>query len=421
MKAAIVSIGTELTRGELINTNAQWLAEQLTGLGFEVIEHSVVADELAVIESTLKRITAQAGVVLVTGGLGPTTDDLTAQAAAATASVTLVRNEAAVEAITEIFKRRRFAMPQSNLKQADLPQGAEMLPNAVGTAPGFAMKLGEAQCFFLPGVPAEMKYLFGAEVTPRITKLTEQNTYQLHMRTFGLTESKIADLLVDLEADLETKALRGPRTIIGYRASFPEIEVKVLTRAANVREAEREANRVADQIYDRLGDVVFGGKEDSFAGYVGRVLKKHGKRLAVAESCTGGLVGKLLTDVAGSSEYFVLDAVVYSNTAKTALLGVSEQILAECGAVSAETVTAMAEGALRVSGADIALAISGIAGPGGGTDDKSVGAVWFGLAKTGEESFAREHHFPWDRERVRMMSAYVGLRMVADAVLGERE
>jgi nicotinamide-nucleotide amidase len=421
MNVAILSIGTELTRGELVNTNAQWLAEQLTGLGFEVVEHSAVADDLKVIEHALKRLASGAGVVIVTGGLGPTTDDLTAQAAAATAGVALVRNQAAVEAITERFKRYRRPMPHSNLKQADFPEGAEMLPNAQGTAPGFALKVGDARCFFLPGVPVEMKHLFETHVSPRIAGLTEQNSYQLHMRTFGLTESKIADLLADLEESLGAESARGTRTIIGYRATFPEIEIKVWTRAADKRQAEREANRVADQIYERLGEAVFGGREDSFAAYVGRVLKKSRRRLAIAESCTGGLVGKLVTDVAGSSEYFVLDAVVYSNQAKTALLGVSEQLLAEYGAVSPEAVTAMAEGALRVSGADIALAISGIAGPDGGSEDKPVGAVWFGLAKKGEETVARELHFPGDRYRVRTLSAYNGLKMVADAILGERE
>jgi nicotinamide-nucleotide amidase len=421
MKSAILSTGTEVTRGELVNTNAAWIAEQLVELGFEVIEHCAVPDDLAAVQTSLARLATEAPVVIVTGGLGPTSDDLTAQAAASTAAVALVRNPEAVTAITERFRSFRRSMPHSNLKQADLPDGAEMLPNALGTAPGFELKLGSASCFFLPGVPTEMKQMFESEVARRIAGMADPNMYQLHMRTFGLTESKIADLLVDLEEQLTEQRGRGYETVIGYRALFPEVEVKVLTRAADRRKAEREANRVADEIADRLGDTVYGGKGASYPAYVGEILKKRRRRLALAESCTGGLVGKLLTDSPGSSEFLVLDAVVYLNRAKTELLGVSEDVLAEHGSVSAETVTAMAEGALRVSGADVALAISGIAGPGGGTDEKPVGTVWFGLAQRGQDTVAREHHFPGERDRVRTWSAYTGLKMVVDAVLQQED
>jgi nicotinamide-nucleotide amidase len=231
------------------------------------------------------------------------------------------------------------------------------------------------------------------------------------MRTFGLPESSLGELLDGVEAQF-------PGVTIGYRASFPEIELKVLARANDVRAAEKLAERASEEVKRRVGDVIYGGREDTFAGAIGRTLRDRGLTLAVAESCTGGLVGSMLTTVPGSSEYLLLDAVVYSNSAKTSVLGVGEETLRAYGAVSEETAIAMVNGVLRVSSADIGVSITGIAGPGGGTDEKPVGTVWIAVGSRAGAMFARRFKFFGVREYVRKLSAYTALRMVQRLALG---
>ena len=411
MSAAILSIGTELTRGELVNTNAAWLGEELTKLGFEVVEHATVDDDLDRIVTLILRFAGTQRVVVVTGGLGPTSDDLTTEAAAKAAGVGLIRDESVVEGIRRKFKLFGRVMPESNAKQGDFPVGAEVLQNPVGTAPGFSMSIGACRFFFVPGVPREMKHIFHESIAPAVAELAERRTHQEHIRTFGMTESGVAQALAGLEQ-------QHAGLTLGYRAHFPEIEVKVHVRADSAAQAEARATAIADQVRDILGGAVFGGRDDSFAEVVGRALREHGMTLAVAESCTGGQVGEMLTRIPGASDYLLLDAVVYANSAKEAVLGVSPDLLQTHGAVSAETAAAMAEGALRVAGADIAVSITGIAGPGGGTEDKPVGTVWFGLARRGEPTITKHRKLPWGRDRVQTLSAYVALELVRRAVLG---
>lgn len=411
MTAAVLSIGTELTRGELVNSNVAWLSEELTKMGFEVVEHATVDDDLPRIVSLLHRFAALHEVVVCTGGLGPTTDDLTTEAVARAAGVDLVRDERVVEGIRAKFEAFGRVMPESNAKQGDFPSGARVLDNSMGTAPGFAVELGKAQMFFVPGVPREMKHIFADAIAPRITSMAPRRTHQVHLRSFGMTESGVGQALRDLEASHEGLTL-------GYRASFPEIEVKVRVRAETSDAAHAKAERIAEEVEARLGHAVFGRRGDTFPAVVGGVLREHGLKLAVAESCTGGRVGEMLTRIPGSSDYLLLDAVVYANEAKHAVLGVSETVLEVHGAVSPETAAAMAEGALRVVDADIAVSITGIAGPGGGTEDKPVGTVWFGLARRGEPTVTKHRKLPWGRERVQILSSYVALEMVRRAVLG---
>jgi len=411
MTAAVLSIGTELTRGELVNTNAAWLGEELTKLGFDVVEHATVDDHLDRIVTLLRRFAEVHRIVIVTGGLGPTSDDLTTLAAARAAGVGLRRDERVVEGIRQKFKAFGRVMPESNAKQGDFPEGAKILANPVGTAPGFAMTIGEARLFFVPGVPREMEHIFDESIMQAIAALAEPRAHQVHLRTFGMTESGVAEALAGLEEEYEGLTL-------GYRAHFPEIEVKVHVRADSSAHAELLAHSIADRAREILGDAVFGGRADSFAAVVGRALRDAHKTLAVAESCTGGLVGEMLTQVPGASDYLLLDAVVYANSMKEAVLGVSPELLRAHGAVSSETAAAMAEGALRGAGADIAISVTGVAGPGGGTEEKPVGTVWFGLAQRGEPTVTKHRKLPWGRDRVRTLSAYVALELVRRAALG---
>lgn len=410
MTAAVLTIGTEITRGELVDTNAAWLAARLTALGFEVVEIDTVDDRRERIIAAIRRLAAAAPVVIVTGGLGPTSDDLTAECAAAAAGVDLVRDEGVLENLRRRFASLGRTLTSSNERQADVPRGAEVLGNPVGTAPAFKLTVGTAQCFFLPGVPEEMKRIFEELVTPRIGPLAEANSYQIVLRTYGLPESVVGERLADLEAQY-------PGLTLGYRVSFPEVEVKVLVRAAERNAARSLAERVADEVRARLGDHVYGEDDDTFAAAVGRALRARGYTLAVAESCTGGLIGALLTEVPGSSDYFLFDAVTYSNASKERVLGVPSEVLIAHGAVSAECVMRMAEGARRVSGADLAVAVSGIAGPGGGSADKPVGLVFFALASP-DGTRVVEKRFAGDRARVQRAAAFFALSLVWNACKG---
>lgn len=407
MTAAVLSIGTEITRGELVNTNAAWLASGLTDLGFEVLEQCTVDDDKGRIVGVIERVARGAKVVVCTGGLGPTTDDLTTEAVAATLGVTLERDAAALEHIRRRFEKLGRTMSESNAKQADFPVGATVLPNPVGTACGFMVEIRGARVFFMPGVPHEMKRMFEEQVVPRIREMAPRDSHQIRYRTFGLPESVVGERLAGIEA-------AHPGVTIGYRAHFPEIEVKVLARGQVHGEAVELATKAAAEVRARLGEVIYGEGEDTFAGVVGRALRTRGWTLAIAESCTGGLVGHLLTREPGASDFLVLDAVTYANSAKQAVLGVDEEVLRGHGAVSAEVATRMAEGARRVSGADVALAITGIAGPTGGSETKPVGLVYI-AASTAKGSVVKEHRFPGDRVWIQTLAAYQGLSLIKAA------
>jgi len=407
MTCAVLCIGTELTRGELVNTNATWLASALTDLGFDVIEDVVIDDDCDRISATLERLGKAVRVIVCTGGLGPTTDDLTTRAVATTLGVRLVRDEASLESIRRRVEKAGRALTPSNAKQAEFPQGADILPNPVGTAPGFGVTIGGASAFFMPGVPSEMRKMFDEQVVPRIRTLATRTTHQVRLRTYGLPESVVGERLAGVEEAF-------PGVLIGYRAHFPEIEVKVLARAPSSDAAHELCERATVEVRARLADVVYGDADDNFAGVVGRIVRNKGFTLAIAESCTGGLVGHMVTSEPGASEFLLVDAVTYANSAKTRLLGIDEEVIRGHGAVSSEVAAAMAEGVRRVSGADVALSLTGVAGPGGGSAAKPVGTVFIGIA-TASGTTVVERHFQGDRQRIQVAAAYAGLDLVRQA------
>jgi nicotinamide-nucleotide amidase len=409
MTAAVLSIGTELTRGELLNSNATWLSEQLTALGFTVIEHITVDDDTPRIVEAVTQLAARHRVVVSTGGLGPTTDDLTTQAVADALGVGIARDPATVEKLQKLALHFGRVLPPNNMKQADFPVGSEILLNDVGSAPGFAVKLGQAQLFFMPGVPKEMQHIFSDRIVPRIAEFAERNSHQIHFRTFGTTESAVGQALDGVEE-------RFPGVTIGYRASFPEVELKVLAQAEGYAAAVQLAERAADEVKQRVGHVIYGDRDDTYPGAIGRTLRDRRLTLSLAESCTGGMLGSMLTSVPGSSEYLLFDAVTYSNSAKTSVLGVPEDTLRAFGAVSEETAIAMVRGVLRVSEADLGVSVTGIAGPGGGTDEKPVGTVWIGVGDRSGNVYAKKFLFRGDRQRIRTMAAYTALRLVREHV-----
>jgi nicotinamide-nucleotide amidase len=408
MSAAILCIGTELTRGELQNSNATWLAEALTTLGLEVLAIDCVDDDRARIETALLRLSHSHDVVVCTGGLGPTTDDITTECAARVAGVELIRDEPSLEKIRERLSRFGREMAASNAKQADFPRGSRILNNENGTAPGFELRLERARIYFMPGVPLEMKAMFEAHVLPSVAPLAKDPHFQVLLRTFGLPESEVNDRLAGIESEFEVS--------LGYRATLPEIEVKVLARAGTVQVAQERAERAARAVRERLGEeVAFGEGRTRFPEAVCGLLLAKGQTLAVAESCTGGLVSELLTAHPGASAVFRGAAVTYANDAKIALLGVPAVLLARFGAVSAEVACAMAEGARLAFNSEVALALTGIAGPTGGSADKPVGLVHYAVA-TAQGVSDRRAVFSGTREQVRRRAAFAGLALVRAVV-----
>ncbi len=414
MTCAVLSIGTELTRGELVNSNATWLASELTAIGFEVLEHHVVDDDRARIAAALARLSSVARVVVATGGLGPTTDDVTTDAVARCLGVPLERDAASLEHIRRRLEKFGRALTDANAKQADFPGGAVVLPNPIGTAPGFGVRIGSCEAYFMPGVPREMSKMFEEQVVPRIRPLAPNTHVQSRLRVFGLPESLVGEKLAGVEQDFAG-------TAIGYRAHFPEVEVKVLARGVSQADASRLCEQATAEVRARLTTYIYGEADDTFAGVVGRALRRDGWTLAIAESCTGGLVGSLLTAEPGASDFLLLDVVTYANSAKSRILGVDEETIRWHGAVSPEVATAMAAGAKRVSGADMALSLTGIAGPSGGTEEKPVGTVYIAIARPDGTIDVRHRIFGGDRSQIQTLSAYAGLQLVREACASRAE
>jgi nicotinamide-nucleotide amidase len=408
MTASVFSIGTEITRGEIDNTNASWLSEELTRIGLLVTEIAAAPDDRTLIIGALERLGNVHELVVCTGGLGPTTDDITTECVAALLGVPLERDEASYEVIRTRMERFGRTMAPSNAKQADFPRGAEILENPYGTAPGFSIRVGRALMFFMPGVPSEMKPMFAAHAAPAAASLVSDSSYQIRLKTFGMPESTVNDRLAGVESD------HG--VIVGYRAHFPEIEVKVLKRATDGPAAEAGARAAALEVRKRLGDAVFGEGDVSLPEIVGGLLRERRLSFGTAESCTGGLVAELVTENAGASDFFKGAVVSYANSTKADLLGVDPALIAKHGAVSCEVARAMAEGARRALDVDVALSLTGIAGPGGGTSEKPVGLVHFAVA-TAKETIDRNLVFPGTRRQIRLLSAYAGLSLVRRALL----
>lgn len=407
MRAEIISIGAELMTGAAVDTNSAYLSEQLARLGVPVDRHTTVGDELAAIAAALIASAERAALVLVTGGLGPTRDDLTRAALASAMGVGLRRDAESVRQIEGFFRSIARPMPDANRVQADVPEGAEVLANDWGTAPGIRAPLRSATVFCMPGVPREMKQMFARYVTPFVAAAGPSAGLATRvLRTFGAGESTLAEQIEDL-------MVPGRNPAVGTTASEGVISVRIVAAAPSPADAARLADADVAEVRRRLGSLIYGADDETLATVVGALLAEQGRTLATAESCTGGLIAKLLTDVAGASRYFVGGAVTYSNAQKLALLGVPEALLAERGAVSAEVAEAMARGCRERFASDLAIAVTGIAGPDGGTAEKPVGLVYIGLTHaTG--AIVKECRFSdrLDRAAIRDRSAKTALNML---------
>ncbi len=412
MFAAILSIGDELTLGQTIDTNSAWLSAELAARGIRTIEHRTVGDDQAALVEAVSRLATKVDLLILTGGLGPTADDLTREALAdaLTPGVALVRDADAVKRLERWFCKHGNIMPSSNLKQAERPDGTQFLPNPHGTAMGIAGRIGACQIFAIPGPPSEMKPMLLEQVLPALDLPdTDDVVLTKTVHAYGLGESKGAELLGSLMD-------RDRQPLVGTTVSKSILTARIVGRGSSA-DAHNELEQIASVIQEAWRPYVFGCESESLASAVGALLRASSQTIATAESCTGGLLGKMIVDVPGSSDYYVGGWVTYTDQLKQSCLAVPTEVLAERGAVSEATARAMAEGALKASGADYSLAITGIAGPDGGTSDKPVGTVFIGLGRVGQVA-VRQFAFPGDRSAVRDRSAKSALQMLRFALLG---
>jgi nicotinamide-nucleotide amidase len=412
MKAELIFSGTEVLIGHILNTHAQYLGVKLSGMGIEIILNTTVGDSRELMFSVLRQALERSDLIIITGGLGPTTDDLTAEVVADVLRVPLIQDRGSLHAIKDIFKSRGMDMPQSNVKQTYFPQGSIILPNGNGTAPGALIERNNKIIILLPGPPHELKPMFEDSVVPLLSgkiSSSEVVRYRIFKLT-GISESAVQDLLKDLGGQ------GNPG--IAYMAKPGEIQVRISARAADGRQANGLLEELSGKIRPLLDKNIFALDEEIPEELVGKLLLEKGLTLGTAESCTGGMIASRLTDIPGSSEYFKGGIVSYTNEVKNRVLGVGQEILNTFGAVSEETAVAMAQGAREKTNADLGLSVTGVAGPGGGTAEKPRGLVYIALAAA-DKVICREHHFAGSRAAVRQGSVNSALNLLRQYLTGK--
>ncbi len=418
--AEILSIGTELLLGEVLDTNSRFFATELAKLGIDCYYRVTIGDNKDRIKASLKQAFDRSDIVLTSGGLGPTADDLTTECIAEFLGLPMVMDEIVLKEIEKLFAERHLSMPETNKKQAMRPQGSGVLPNPSGTAPGIMWmvpaevlaKAGVADperkrgILTFPGVPSELVNMWNQSGAAFIAdNFLTGAIFSIELKHYGIGESALAEKYSAL--------LDGNSPTVAPYAGQGECRLRVAAKAETMEEARALVMPVAEEIRCQSGSLCYGQDDDTLEAVVGQLLIQHDLTLSVAESCTGGLVSKRLTDIAGSSQYIKLNAVTYANEAKLALLGVPQELLDQHGAVSDECAQAMAEGIARLSGAGIGLSITGIAGPTGGTPDKPVGTVYLGLFANGQMTTKRLNlGSKLSRQEIRFRTSSAALNMV---------
>ncbi len=402
MKLEVVTIGTELLLGQILDTNAAELGRALAAAGVEVVRHTSVADRPEAIRAAVTDALERTGFVITTGGLGPTRDDMTKREVAAVFGKALELDEMVLRSLEDRFRRLGRAMPAVNRTQAEVPAGATVLPNLRGTAPGLWVEAEARVVVMLPGVPSEMRGLLAEEVLPRLAARSSGRVVRSRsVRTTGIAESALAERVGAIEEEI------APLTL-AYLPSAEGVDLRVTAWGLHEAEAERRLSQVAALLRERAGEHAYGADGADLAAVVLDQLRVRKARLVVAESCTGGLLGGRITAVPGASSVFIGGVVAYDDVVKTGMLDVPPELLEQHGAVSEQVVTAMAEGVQRQFAVDAALAITGIAGPTGGTPEKPVGTVWL-AARFGAQTRALKRIFPGDRGEIRARAAQATL------------
>ncbi len=413
-RAFILSTGDELTTGKVVDTNANYIADKLHEIGLDLAGVITVGDVPDRLEWAWKTAMELADVVISTGGIGPTADDLTTETVARLTAKKLWFDDATADKMRRLFASGGRKMPENNLKQAMFPETAVILPNALGTAPGFRMAVEQknhtAHLIVLPGVPREMKPMMEEIVIPWLVnsrghdKIHVSQTFQ----TYGISESGLDEAVAGLIKPNEAR--------VSFRASFPQISLRVAVEGSP-GEAQTRLDELSARVREKISDFVYGEGDVTMEDVVGRLLTERHLTLAVAESCTGGLIGHRITNIAGASNYLRADLVTYSNDSKIKLLGVSEETLKQHGAVSDQCVLEMAAGVRMVAGADLGLATSGIAGPGGGTPEKPVGTVCIALVADGFKN-SRSYRMWGNRDWIKTLASQVALDWIRRYLLG---
>jgi nicotinamide-nucleotide amidase len=404
-RASLVSIGNELLNGHGVNTNATYLCEKLLSCGLKVTSTYTVSDDTSEISKAIGRAAEDGDVVICTGGLGPTDDDVTRQGIAEFAQVELCVDQQSLKDIEEYFSARSYQMPERNKVQAYIPQGAKALRNGMGTAPGIRLQTKKKLIFALPGVPAEMKQMFEQYVYDELKQFAAGQVVIVEkLRCFGIGESQVAELLGSMmERD------RNP--LVNTTVQCGVITIHIIATAETEQKATQIAQADMKKISQILGENVFGRGNQTLAEVVGQLLRQSKKTLATAESCTGGLLAKMLTDISGSSDYFKCGWITYSNEAKLSELEIPPDIIEQYGAVSEPVAEAMAVRARSISGSDYGIGITGIAGPTGGSSEKPVGLVFIGLSCKGN-CHLQQHVFSGERDVIRHRAALTALNML---------
>lgn len=412
MLASIITIGDEILYGRTVDTNSAWMGRALSDMGIKVNDIRSIADDRQDILDALEAVPANVQLVLITGGLGPTKDDMTKVTLAEYFDTKLVMNEEILALLEEFFSKRGREMLQVNRDQALMPEACTPLRNDRGTAWGMWFEKTGKVYVSMPGVPREMITLMEQQVLPKI-----KAQYDLpiiiheHILTAGLGESYIADKIADLEDAL-------PHEIkLAYLPDLGKVKLRLTARGTDRALLEHLLSEQVAKFMERIGRYVYGRNDDRFEAAVGKILLEQGKTISTAESCTGGRIGSMLTSIPGSSKYFEGGVVSYSYQAKEDLLGVKPETLEKYGAVSEEVVTEMVIGACHTLKTDVAIAVSGIAGPDGGTEDKPVGTVWVAVGSP-DRIVTRKYHFPTDREHNVKLSAVMALELMRKYLIG---
>lgn len=409
-RVEIVAVGEELLSGATVDTNAGAIARELETVGIRVVRKTTVGDASAAIADAVQAALERTGAVITTGGLGPTRDDATKPAVARIFGRDLTFRPELWEALKARWGDR-VPIPETNRSQAEVPEGADVFPNPRGTAPGLALQSDRGLCILLPGVPSEMKAILRDSVVPYLAERVGRDArkpFRRQLRTASIAEAEIARRVGDRLEDLPIE--------VAYLPEVAGVDVRLTCWARTSSAAEESMAEGVRRLHEILGIHIYAEGEEDLAEVVGELLRARHLSLALAESCTGGLIAERLTDYPGSSDFFWGGAVVYDNQAKVDVLGVAPEILEAHGAVSSEVAGAMAEGAARLAGTDAAVAVTGIAGPSGGTPDKPVGTIWIGVTLAGKTT-VKHRHYAGTRDMIRARAAQGALDLLRRAIL----
>jgi len=414
VKIGILTIGNELMNGRIADTNASFIAREANQQGWSVEAIMSVGDNFAAIKNRLDYLLSMTDVVICSGGLGPTADDITTEAIAKAFHLPLYTDEGVLNFIKDIFNKFNLRWVDNNAKQAMFPQGSEVIPNLRGTAPGFLLPIKGKFIFVIPGVPAEAKLMVTNGVIPALRKIfpqDEQYIIKQTIKTFGLSEAAVDDRLKDIDFDSQGVS-------IGFYPVFPENHIVLISHNETKEEAQNNLKKAQDEVFARLKEYIFAYGDETLEGVIAGLLTEKKLTIAVAESCTGGMITDRLTDVSGSSNYLERGLITYSNAAKISMLGVPAEIIEKHGAVSEETAKLMAEGVRKLAGTDLGLASTGIAGPTGGSKEKPVGTVYLAVADS-KQTICRYYAYRWDRKMNKAIFTEAALFLLKNLLQGK--